>query len=451
MLRSSIDWILFSASDVRNASRIFEDKDGGVRDELGFLAVHQVFSDYFFPGTSTQQTRLRYVFFVPWALEQIATDRKPKSVREQLPRAEQVLTKNLVTSHEKQLGTSGQKGIIGARSINQLAVTPPSISYWTTLRRWGICHRPRAELLDEIQSELRTRKSQLKLDDDGDRLIDELNRFDKRLPSCPDKRFHTSINTTVDFQLLTNEQEFIYEKVVALPPVHLGASVPDQICLFGKLASHLQDHPGDAVYLDEVENCWDLVRSPHFRGILNSDDKQQLNASRRFSALVYIGRALYWATLQTMREQDLKKRSKESDVQTEHSRDHVEHLTSVLSEYRQDALRVDLADGLGGQLLGTRSQIALRRVLEATLKWLQKNDSKTLFTTGWHSEFDRIFEKAEWNRKGPKSKLTYEPNRRGGAVFGAPLAYPLGYRWNIAKRFLCDLAGYDSDAGSIGG
>ena len=234
-----------------------------------------------------------------------------------------------------------------------------------------------------------------------------------------------------------------------MPPVHLGASVPDQICLFGKLASHLQDHPGDAVYLDEVENCWDLVRSPHFRGILNSDDKQQLNASRRFSALVYIGRALYWATLQTMREQDLKKRSKESDVQTEHSRDHVEHLTSVLSEYRQDALRVDLADGLGGQLLGTRSQIALRRVLEATLKWLQKNDSKTLFTTGWHSEFDRIFEKAEWNRKGPKSKLTYEPNRRGGAGFGAPLAYPLGYRWNIAKRFLCDLAGYDSDVGSI--
>ena len=54
MIRPSINWTLFSADDVRNAVRMFEQDSIGVRDELGFLAIHQVYADWFFPGTSTQ-------------------------------------------------------------------------------------------------------------------------------------------------------------------------------------------------------------------------------------------------------------------------------------------------------------------------------------------------------------------------------------------------------------
>ncbi len=36
------------------------------RDELGLGAVRDSFADQMFPGTSTIQTRLRYMLFVPW-------------------------------------------------------------------------------------------------------------------------------------------------------------------------------------------------------------------------------------------------------------------------------------------------------------------------------------------------------------------------------------------------
>ena len=39
------------------------------RDELGLGAIRDSFSDKLFPGTSTIQTRLRYMLFVPWVYQ----------------------------------------------------------------------------------------------------------------------------------------------------------------------------------------------------------------------------------------------------------------------------------------------------------------------------------------------------------------------------------------------
>ena len=43
---------------------LFQEKDS--REELGLVAIRDSFADSLFPGTSTIQTRLRYMFFVPW-------------------------------------------------------------------------------------------------------------------------------------------------------------------------------------------------------------------------------------------------------------------------------------------------------------------------------------------------------------------------------------------------
>ena len=45
-------------------SRFFRIKES--RDELGLGAIRASFADALFPGTSTIQTRLRYMLFVPW-------------------------------------------------------------------------------------------------------------------------------------------------------------------------------------------------------------------------------------------------------------------------------------------------------------------------------------------------------------------------------------------------
>jgi hypothetical protein len=51
---------------LRRAERQLSGAGEGVRDEIGFLIIHQRYADYFFPGTSVLHTRLRYVLFVPW-------------------------------------------------------------------------------------------------------------------------------------------------------------------------------------------------------------------------------------------------------------------------------------------------------------------------------------------------------------------------------------------------
>lgn len=43
---------------------------------LGFAPIRDAFADYFFPGTSTIQTRARYFLFVPWIMSLLRIRRK---------------------------------------------------------------------------------------------------------------------------------------------------------------------------------------------------------------------------------------------------------------------------------------------------------------------------------------------------------------------------------------
>lgn len=61
-----IGWIHFSREALRRAETRLREEQEGVLDEIGFLLLHQAYADRFFPGTSVLQTRLRYIFFVPW-------------------------------------------------------------------------------------------------------------------------------------------------------------------------------------------------------------------------------------------------------------------------------------------------------------------------------------------------------------------------------------------------
>ena len=58
-----LGWIDFSKQDRTNAINIINSmKEKGVLDELGFGSLRQAFADFFFPGTSTIQTRAKYFF-----------------------------------------------------------------------------------------------------------------------------------------------------------------------------------------------------------------------------------------------------------------------------------------------------------------------------------------------------------------------------------------------------
>ena len=66
-MMSSFSWIVFDETErqrVRRIMAMFEGKE--TRDEIGLGPIRDSIADHLFPGTSTIQTRLRYMLFVPW-------------------------------------------------------------------------------------------------------------------------------------------------------------------------------------------------------------------------------------------------------------------------------------------------------------------------------------------------------------------------------------------------
>src|SRR5438094_8658147 len=105
-METAFGWTQITRSDVAKAAELLKNEEQGVRDEIGFLTLHQGFANRFFPGTSVLQTRLRYALFVPWQIEDL--DRRHRAggltAEQRLKRAE----RNLVI----RLRDAG-KGVIG--------------------------------------------------------------------------------------------------------------------------------------------------------------------------------------------------------------------------------------------------------------------------------------------------------------------------------------------------
>lgn len=101
------------------------------RDELGIGAVRDAFADTLFPGTSTIQTRARYLLFVPWIYRQLEMKRTPSDqIRAKARRAEVALIYTLLASDDT-------AGLLGKQAKETLQRLPSSV-YWQGLRVLGI-------------------------------------------------------------------------------------------------------------------------------------------------------------------------------------------------------------------------------------------------------------------------------------------------------------------------
>ena len=129
---AALTWLDLTASDrdkMRQVLDLF--KEQGTVDEMGLGTLRDAFSDALFPGTSTIQTRLRYVLFVPWIYRQLeASSHTVDDVATRSRNAELALIRPLQ-------GSKDPDGTIGVRAGGSLARLPSSV-YWTALVRWGI-------------------------------------------------------------------------------------------------------------------------------------------------------------------------------------------------------------------------------------------------------------------------------------------------------------------------
>jgi hypothetical protein len=132
----NIGWVDFSKSDrdiVFNVLRGLNEP--GAVDELGIGTIRDGFSDILFPGTSTIQTRAKYLFIIPYICMELEGLRK-LSPREFIASLEQ-RELDLIDV----LAVNDAEGIIGQRSRQTLRRKPSSI-YWSAIRTFGFISEP---------------------------------------------------------------------------------------------------------------------------------------------------------------------------------------------------------------------------------------------------------------------------------------------------------------------
>ncbi|MGE5550805.1 MAG: DUF6361 family protein [Bacteroidota bacterium] len=129
---SHFAWIDFSDAErqrMLDVVRLFREQD--TRDELGIGTIRDAFADHFFPGTSTIQTRARYMLFVPWVYRALERKQVPSAKMADYDRAEEL---KLIQTLRKAGETEGIIGVDAGDRLQRL----PSTIYWAGLGAWGI-------------------------------------------------------------------------------------------------------------------------------------------------------------------------------------------------------------------------------------------------------------------------------------------------------------------------
>ena len=214
-MKPALGWAGLSRSALKRAEAQLLADSEGVRDEVGVLALHTAYANRFFPGTSVQQTRLRYALFVPWQIMTLLRDRgriQSGQARRALEQVELTLARRLPDVDGE--GTIGRRTAKAGRSV----AIPPSQSYWVALGAWGILGTSpdgdapsRRDLFARWGSWSEGHLGRPATDDEGRALETARSLFHQGLPKPP-ADFHR--DKSLDFELLTREREFLRERLL---------------------------------------------------------------------------------------------------------------------------------------------------------------------------------------------------------------------------------------------
>jgi hypothetical protein len=410
-MEPTFGWTLLSPEAIRRAEARLREDSKGVRDEIGFLFLHQAYADRFFPGTSVQQTRLRYALFVPWIYQKVA---ELDSKRRRQQPIEKIILEEEVRLTGKLLNSGETDGVIGRMVYEQRRASsqPATMVYWSALSNWGLLRRledgsgpSRASVHRMLAAGWR----QTQVHDDDGVPIEEAHSLFAKLPPVP-KGWQTH-GEPVAFRLLADEQVFMRKQL--LTTRRSGSEEPS-------LLARLSGTP----------ECVRNASVPWYKAIrsaADSADKAAMDRARRAASLAAIGRAVYAALVETLREQ-------RDGLST--SDRHRSSLAEIVKGHRDEALDLELESvredgpGLPGLFI---------QVLEQTQKWLSRAD-------GPKSLLD-LYASMEQKRKGNRARLAPTPmGRQRRAEWDNekhPLGEPLHYRWSNVKRMLLDLEDHD--------
>ena len=372
----------------------------GVRDEIGFLYIHDAYANRFFPGTSVLQTRLRYALFVPWIYRRLFNRVIKRDVEQELTREELILVSRL-----SQIET---RGVIGRTIYPRPTKQPPTFIYWSALAAWGILRDNQGttpsrtfvhRMLERTNGVRRRRSEEFE--------TDETYQPFWPLPDPP--KTWEDPEASLNFVLSREERRFLREKISI---VRKPGMQTVQTSLLANLVQ--EEITPTSMYSSDVATHAD------------EEDRPALTRARSAAALGAIGRAVYAALVEEICES--------YDHREEIGTLHRDYLFNVIvPQFRDEALRTDLT-----MLRADVSKMPDKvfHVLDETCRWLQRPRTPVIILRD-------VYADAEFSRKRDRARLPSRGLARERRNEWYPSvtkpAEPLHYRWHIAQQFLADL------------
>jgi len=388
---------------MREARKFMNADQKGVRDEIGFLIVHQRYADRFFPGTSVLHTRLRYALFVPWLYrDEQAKPAKGMRTQDSMKRREYLLTGRLINE---------PAGVIGSGNYPLPVDQRPSQVYWGALQRWGLVREQEGTgPLSRYQVEriVTGKPGGPFKDDEGTPLNGTSWPF-----VCPEppEDWNKTGEGTLSFDLTAKEKKFLAKRLRSLTsPKNPGAR-----SIFSLLVGH---------DVSSSRAAW----SPQIRDLAETE-RPALERSGHAAALAAIGRAVYAAQVETLCE------TVDGSKRTATQRN---ALPQVLERWRTQADRLDWAAFLEDMHDKSEFSPVVSIALRDTLSWIRAGHSDPM-------RLEEVYRNAEISRKDRRARLSLTQfgvdQRADWDNDHHPIGAPLHYRWDRVQMLLRDLVG----------
>jgi hypothetical protein len=392
-----------SPDAMREARKFMSADQKGVRDEIGFLIVHQRYADRFFPGTSVLHTRLRYVLFVPWLYrDEHLKPTKGQRTQDSIKRREYLLTGRLMKE---------PLGVIGIRNYPAPVEQRPSQVYWGALQRWGLVREQEGTgPLSRYQVEriVSGRSGASLKDDEGTPLCGSAWPF-----VCPEppEEWQREGERSLSFRLTRAERTFLAKRLRSLTsPKNPGAR-----SIFSLLVGH---------NVSSSRTAW----SSQIRELAGAE-RPALERAGQAAALAAVGRAVYAAQVETLCDE--LDGSRRSDTQRA-------ALPGILERWAKKVDRLDWNAFLEDMQDKSEFSPVVSLALRDTLSWVRAGHTDPM-------RLEAVYCDAEINRKGRRARLSRNQfgvdQRAGWDNDHHPKGEPLHYRWDRVQMLLADLVG----------
>ncbi len=271
-----LGWIDFSKTERDKVLSVIQLlQEPGAVDELGIGTIRDAFANYFFPGTSTVQTRAKYFLIVPYVLQEAGTGEHGKEINQIF---------SWIDQEEKdcgiQLMKASKDGVIGSTILpDKWVVRAPSDIYWNGIKELGIFKDKDLSIKEYLIASLelnKTTNSGRKLgnkagQEDGDDR-DAGSFYHESFWHLPDHPENWRDNLTID--LLPEEADFLRQQI--------------EINLNGTLFAYILQHNID---ITEYEDFASLTEDIRFD--VSEEVEHMMGLANDFNNLVYLARIRY--------------------------------------------------------------------------------------------------------------------------------------------------------------